>query len=456
MRRASIALLLLAGCGGAPPAPGDAALRIGAAEVDITPPRPMRMSGYFHERLSTGTKDPLLAKALVFAQGETRAALVFCDLIGVPAKVSARARQLASAKTGIPAAQIAVAATHSHTGPLYSGAMHKVLRDRAGEKDPHDVDYPSFLAERIAEAVLAADRARRPATLEAGSVRVDGLAFHRRFRMKDGTLRTNPGSLNPDIVKADGPVDPDFGILVARDASGPFASLGVFALHCDTVGGTEFSADYPGVLARRLRELLSPRLVSCFGAGPCGNINHIDVTKKERAKPAEIGDTLAQAAVAGLPRLRPVAASLAVATAIVEVPLQRSPVEQVEHARRNVGQIGGKDLPFLDQVRICSILHLQDLPPLLPLEVQVFRLAPDVAVVTLPGEIFVELGLAIKEGSPFRTTLVVELANDNPAYLPTRAAFADGGYEVVNSRIEPGGGERLVETAVRLLKDLHD
>ncbi len=87
-------------------------------------------------------------------------------------------------------------------------------------------------------------------------------------------------------------------------------------------------------------------------------------------------------------------------------------------------------------------------------EIQAFRLSPDVAIVLLPGEVFVDLGLAIKRGSPFRHTLVVELANDNPAYIPTEKAFKEGSYETVNSRIAPGGGERMAETAIQLLKDL--
>jgi neutral ceramidase len=82
------------------------------------------------------------------------------------------------------------------------------------------------------------------------------------------------------------------------------------------------------------------------------------------------------------------------------------------------------------------------------------RLAPEVAVVTLPGEVFVELGLAIKRASPFRTTLVIELANDNPAYIPTKKAFAEGSYETVNSRVQPGSGEQMAEAATRLLKEL--
>jgi hypothetical protein len=74
--------------------------------------------------------------------------------------------------------------------------------------------------------------------------------------------------------------------------------------------------------------------------------------------------------------------------------------------------------------------------------------------VTLPGEVFVEFGLAIRKASPFKKTFVVELANDNPAYVPTREAFTQGAYEVVNSRVQPGGGEKLVETAIELLKEL--
>ena len=81
-------------------------------------------------------------------------------------------------------------------------------------------------------------------------------------------------------------------------------------------------------------------------------------------------------------------------------------------------------------------------------------LGPDLAIVCLPGESFVELGLAIKRASPFRTTLVVELCNCvETIYIPPRVAYAGGSYEVTNSTVQPGAGELLVETAVRLLQD---
>ena len=65
-----------------------------------------------------------------------------------------------------------------------------------------------------------------------------------------------------------------------------------------------------------------------------------------------------------------------------------------------------------------------------------------------------EHGLAIKKASPFPVTLVIELCQDDVAYVPTRKAFAEGSYETVNSRIAPGGGEVMTETAIRLLKEL--
>src|SRR5437868_15061798 len=94
-------------------------LKAGIAFVDITAPIPFRMHGYFYERLSTGIKDPLYARAIVFQQGKESAALVFCDLVGIPAAQTTPARKKASEATGIPVEHIAITATHTHTGPQF-------------------------------------------------------------------------------------------------------------------------------------------------------------------------------------------------------------------------------------------------------------------------------------------------------------------------------------------------
>jgi len=90
----------------------------------------------------------------------------------------------------------------------------------------------------------------------------------------------------------------------------------------------------------------------------------------------------------------------------------------------------------------------------IPLDVQVFRLSNDIAIVTLPGEMFVEHQLTIKNLSPFPNTIVLELANASVGYVPNKTAFSQGGYEVVNSRLAPGGAEMMVEAAIQMLNEL--
>jgi hypothetical protein len=439
-------------------------LQAGIAVVDITPPVPYRMSGYFNERLSTGTKDPLHAKAMVLRQGDESAALVFCDLIGIPLDVSSQARRQASERTGIPAEHIATAATHSHTGPLFYGELRDHFHTRAVARlgnDPYEkTNYSNMLVEKLTAAIVEANATLHPVQLHAGFAHEKRLSFNRRFHMRDGTVRFNPGVLNPDIIRAAGPIDPQVGIISLNRVgeSKTVAAIVSFALHLDTVGGTEYSADYPKFAEDHLRNAFGPKFTLLFGAGTCGDINHIDVTKRERRTSQEIGSTLGET-IAGAITGETLAAidepSLAVRSTNVDVPLQKYSPEEIAAARRNMDLIGGRELPFLEQVRACTIMDLEGRGTgTWPLEVQVFRLNRDTAIVTLPGEVFVELGLALKAASPFTTTLVIELTNDSPAYIPTKKAFAEGSYEIVNSRVESGGGEKMVEAAIRLLNEL--
>lgn len=438
-------------------------LTAGIAEIDITPPVGYRLSGYFIERQSTGVHDPLKAKALVLREGDVTAAFVVCDVIGLPRSVSDPARTLVAARTGIPAANIVITGTHTHTGPLYYGTLRNYFHEQAVAKNGKDaceaVDYPAQLIEKIGQVVSKAAKSTSPVILEAAAADQDpSLSFNRRFHMKDGSVRFNPGQKNPDIVRVAGPIDPQVGIVLlkAPEDRKLKACLTVFALHLDTTGGTLYSADYPFYLEKTLRASLGSDLMSFFGTGTCGDVNHIDVTVEERRKAEEIGELLAKTVIGQVPKARPVEpAPLAVKSRTVQALKQQYSEEQKAQAAKDVALVGTGKLPFLEEVEACKIVDLARYPgTMVPLEVQAFRLGRDLAVVTLPGEVFVEFGLAIKKASPFRTTLVVELANDVPAYIPTRKAFGEGSYETVNSRIQPGGGEMMVDAAIEILKEL--
>lgn len=443
---------------------GDA-LKIGAAEMDITPPIGFRMAGYFDERISTGTHDPLKAKAIFLQQGNEKIALVFCDLIGLSLNVTTNARALAGRQTGIPVSNIVISATHTHTGPLFDDIRRHYFHQAAVAKygaDPDEtLDYPAFLVEQLAKGIVAAQANANPAELKAGIAQQPGLTFNRRYWMRDGHVQFNPGQLNTNILRPAGPSDPSVGILMACDASTgrPFAGATVFAMHSDTLGGTLFSADYEHYLEQTLRSQFGSNFISAFAAGTCGDLNHIDVSKKEPvsgfAVAERLGNTLGQTVLrsySNLPILT--APKLAARSTTLQIQLQKVSEAQVAAAKSMIDKLADPKTDFSARVAAVKVLDLAQRGPALPMEVQAFRLNDRTAIVCLPGEIFAELGLAIKRSSPFKVTIVMTICNDRPSYIPTRKAFTEGSYEVTNSRVEPGTGELLVQTALELLGSL--
>src|SRR4029078_7299119 len=138
----------------------------------MTPPIQFRMHGYFYERLSTGTKDPLHARAVVFQQGKETAAFVFCDVVGIPFAVTSPARKKASEPPGIPVEHIAVTGTHTHTGPQFFMSINDYWHDQAVAKhgkEPYDsAPYQAQLIDKIAEAVVQAKAALAPVEIKSG------------------------------------------------------------------------------------------------------------------------------------------------------------------------------------------------------------------------------------------------------------------------------------------------
>jgi hypothetical protein len=466
-----VSALALLGCIGEhtydPPPQGMGPMKAGMAEVDITPPIGCRVAGQFEEHLSTSVHDPLKAKALVLQQGPEKIAMVFCDLVGLDLAISTNARAMAGEKTGIPVGHIVIAATHSHTGPLFNDIresyFHRAAIARYGE-DPHEtVDYPKFLISQIVKAIVQANNSLAPAELDAGIGTQPGLAFNRRYHMRNGKVAFNPGLQNPNVIGPAGPTDPDVGILIVKDRKrkDPIGGLTVFAMHCDTAGGEEISADYPYFIQQTLREKFGPEYVSAFGAGTCGDINHIDVSKTNLVKGFDVserlGATLGKTVLADVPQLKPITApSLAVGDETLTLPLQVPTPEQLAEAEANIARMNDTNVNFYTKVRAVKALDLKSRGTTWPAEVQVFRLDHDTAIVCLPAEIFVEFGLAIKKASPFKQTMVITICNDRPSYVPTIKAFKEGSYEVVNSRFRSGSGEEMVKTAIKLLNELKE
>jgi len=444
-------------------------LLAGAAQIDITPPIGTPMTGYIlRAGPSEGVHDPLFARALAFDDGVTRAAILMCDVLALDRHFVASSRVSVSAATGIPAQNILIAGTHTHSGPAtiflrgcgeVAEAWLDVLRSRA-----------------VAVCQQAVDSAR-PARIRAGRGRVASGVENRRA--------------------SDGPVDPELGVLCVEDRTGaPIAVLINYACHPTFLSHQNrlFSADYPGFALARIHERTGA--VALFATGAGGDIgpvpehrrpyNPIDATPEPAAsggtatasafrRAEALGAALADEALRVLPSLeRRTSLGVQVASAIVELPLQTPPaVEELEQlaalhraqmsealmgAHPLGARVHGAMLGWAEDT--LAAIRDERVAASVPAEAQVL-VVDGIPLVGVPGEPFVEIGRSIKARARSETVFVIGYANDDVGYIPTREAYARGGYEIDDAfkyydypaALSPEAGEAFVERVIGLLED---
>ena len=432
-------------------------LRVGKAVVDITPEvgtpmlTPMVRPSV---RLAEPAHDPLCVRAIVIENGGVKAAIAAVDTTSIPNPMFEKAKSLVHAATGIDQGSIMISATHCHTAPQLRTQYLEKVDDQARAKG---LAYIDSLPSKMAEAIIKAHEDLRPATVSAGVGHESSISFNRRFMMKDGTVMTNPGkdhpALHEQILRPAGPIDPEVGVVSFETAERvPIATLVNFALHLDTDGGAAPTADFPATVHKILAETRGPDMLSLFAIGAAGNINHYNLLDPKRpirvkghAESARIGATLAAEVLRTLPRLQPLdGSSLRVAreTVTIDMPREKGAALAAQHQNAE---------SFFDgEVTVTNKGGRQTFEA----EVQVIALGNELAWVGLPGEMFTEFGLALKNASPFQYTMIHELANASIGYVPNLRAYPEGAYEATYTRCAPGTGEMLVATATQLLVKL--
>ncbi len=430
-------------------------LRIGFAEVDITPPLGTRMAGFFEDRRVEGIHDPLFCRAMAIDNGEHPLIILTCDLLSLKGATVHAAREAIATATGVAPDGIAMSATHTHTGPATSRIF---LR-------PPSEEYVAQLARDLPAAATAAWANRRPAELGVGWGFEGKLSHNRRFMMRSTKeVVMHPPKGSTDILYQEGKVDPEVGVISARTPDGqPMGCLLNFACHVNVVGGSQVSADYPGQFAAAMKARQGAGHVGLFANGCCGNLCQIDVYDPDLEDWGHewahyMGERLADDVLeieAGMAYT----GELKLDSRLVELqlPMRRIPDSLLDWARevqqkpelQNIvdSTYAGMAFELREEVRSS---------PTFPGIVQALRIG-DVGVVMLPGEVFVEFGLDIKLNSPAQRTFVVELSNGVVGYVPTREAFAGKGYEqrtATSSRLSPVAGELMVDAALSMLDSM--
>lgn len=447
--------------------------RAGAHAMEITPPKfPISVNGGMSDHFATGAHDPLNARCLVLDDGTTKIALVTCDSCMILRKVHDSARKQTEKLTGIPETNILISATHTHSAPSSANVF----------QSDADEDYMKFLAERIAAGIATAHEGLKPARIGWGVGENSDQVFNRRWKLKEGVTNADPFDRKRDVVQMNpghgnmnkevpaGPIDPKVTVIAVQDLEGkPVAAYANYSLHyVGGVPGDLVSADYYGVFAELLRQKLrgGEGFLAMMSNGTSGDINNINyaLDKPSVRGPMEqiriVGESVSTTAAEAIGKIEyrdwvP----LGVRVTELDLGVRKPAAEELTRAEKLVAdakQAGKKQLSTVQEIYARESLKLADYPEKVPVRLQALRIG-DVGITAIPCEVFVEIGLELKEKSPFGTTLNVSLANGYNGYLPTARQHEWGGYETWRARssyLEEGAAEKITAALLPMLEEL--
>ena len=439
-------------------------LKAGFARVDITPPLGVSVQGYFERRTAKGVLDPLLATAVAFDNGEKKAVVISVDVIGMNMEFMSLLRPQVAEAAGLDTDGVFIACTHTHLGPGVASTESKIGAFENAE-------YGEWLRTRIADCAAMAVEDLAPATMKYTRGEVKDVAFIRRYRMKDGTVRTNPGWQNPDIDHALGTPDEMSQLLIIKREGKPEIGIVNYQVHPDVIGGEHLSADYPKFV-RDTYEHNVPNSLCMYLNGAQGDSNHIDVTRHPDTSCAHgydraryMGKKIAMSVISNYELAKELPGDkIDYAKKIISVRFNKGTPEEIPAALElaKIYHEKGPEaaVPHLEGMARTEVIakatrieRMQSKPEFKDLILTAVCVG-DMVFASLPGEPFTEVGRQIKANSPFALTIPCCCANGYEGYYPVQSAFNEGGYEALTSRYVAGTAEKLIETSTEIIKGL--
>lgn len=445
------------------------ALKAGFSRVDITPPLGIYINGYYIDRYAEQILDPLEINCLALECNTVRTALIAVDNMGIHRDILDPIRAEVSRETGLPFDAIFVHTTHSHTCGTIT----------TGKDGPIEQVYKALFRDRLIESVKLALADLQSARFGFGAGSAPNIAFSRRYRMKDGSVRTNPGVNNPDIAEAIGEADEQVCVLRFDREDGSTLVLMNFGMHPDSIGGNRISADWPG-FARRTVETALPGIKAIMFNGAEGEINHVNIHPSggdtNHLEPGfdgvsrgydysrHLGRVIAGAVLQTYDRVEYVDVDqLSFIQVMLQVPANLPNPAQMPQARlfKQLHEEGRDDeIPFkgmeltaavAEALRMC---RMENGPAYFEMPYGAVAIGP-VGIVGIPGEPFVGVGRGLKAIPGWDMILPVCNTNSREGYFPMQECYDEGGYETRNSSYKAGVGELLIREGKNLLDQLH-
>jgi len=457
--------VLLAGLTEAAAAEAARSFRAGADATDVTPADlPVIINGGFLSASAAKVNDRLHVRWLVLDDGQTRVALGVLDTCLIPAEFADEVKARAQKLTGIPAEQIMLSATHTHSAP----SLMQVL---GTPPDPH---YPAFALPLIVEGLQRAVASVAPARAGWAVAQAPEHAHTRVWiRRPDKmlsdpfgalTVRANmhPGHQNPDVIGPSGPSDPALTLLAVQAPDGrPLAVLANYSMHY--FGAAPVSADYYGAFAQKLRTLLigatnaPPAFVAIMSQGTSGDQHWMDYAKPRRqvGMDAYAGELARIAAGAYQAISFQDWVPLAMREKTLRLATRQPDENRLAWAQKLVEAMGDRQPKSQAEVYAREQLWLKE-NPVRAVKLQALRVG-DLGIAMWPCEVFSLSGLKIKAQSPLQPTMNVELANAEEGYIPPPELYPLGGYNTWPCRsagLEVDAEPKIVDALLELLEEV--
>ncbi len=432
-------------------------LKVGFARLDITPAMGTSLAGYPRVRLADGVLDPLMATAIAFDDGNKRVVVFSVDHSGLGEDLIDKMRPVIAEAAETEEAAIYISCTHTHLAPKTVGGLSP--------------EYAEMLGEKMRDVAVLAVGDLKPATLSYTHATVEDVSFVRRFRMKDGTCRTNPGYLNPDIDHALNTPDEQASLLVIKREGGPEIGIVHFQVHPDTIGGCKISADFP-YFVRSTYEKLVPNSLCMYINGTQGDTNHVDVRlgpdqlRRGYKRTRYMGEKIAMSLIANIPLAQPLEnTQVNYGEKLVNIKYNKATTQkEIDEAKEirarflegGIDAVGPASMGMMRtslNAQAYRIVSLLDKPDYYDLRLCAVKIG-DVAFVGFPGEPFTDVGRTVKSGAECALALPTCCTNGYISYFPTEDAYEHGSYEGMNARFVRGSAEQLAQSAVELINSL--
>jgi neutral ceramidase len=437
-------------------------IKVGTNETVVTAPIGTPMSGYRRTDVSKSIHDDLYARTLVIEGIDgTSVALMTVAVLNMGADIADTIREGINRKTGIPSDNIVISCTHTHSGPTVG---------------PIDGDYEKLLIERCIASCVDAWNKRAPGRIGIGSTIVPDLGKNDR--------RMEYGGIHPD---------PEVGIIKIEDAHGKLLGVAFnYGCHPSTLNlfNLAFTEDWPFYSIKGIRDALGRDVWVAYFQSAQGDAK-IGYTAELSAVGADMSGirTFEFAEHKGNMMIEPVLETLPTiltsddptimaANGYFDYPRRESyPItaavaqKQYAEAKTKLAEMEKKADSFgsrvIDRYKVDVFLaeltadcatwveNNPDPAPIRNVRHQAVRIG-DAVFATFPCEVFTEIGLKVKQQSPFEKTFVFGIAAGHEGYIPTAAEYLEGGYAVVMTRYDPKCENVCIEASLDVISRVKD